>query len=239
MAEQLLSLISGGGTTMEQNALRCFDGRIPMKMAGVIASSEITAATGIKRAEALGLKTIVVDPERFRGDNGEIDMYGFGQALNRARRELGGTQTSQNGWLPKTPLNFIEEDPDSIYNQHPGPKYETRATHGMQPHAIMIYLARHTGRNDGTDVIIHRVNENWDDGPEVGRKHVPIYLPYDTASRLQKRALKSEYDLQEEHWNNVVRGNVVELQPLRYIRQGERKILLDARKHAREVFPEG
>ncbi len=241
MRERLGILISGGGTTMQEIIKATQSGELPMDIGVVIASRSDIG--GIKKAKVLGLQEgkdiVVVDPAGFRGDDGKVDQYGFGQALGKVLKGRGATVVSQNGWLPLTPENVIDQYSDSIFNQHPGPKRETRATHGTQPHAVMLYVARATGRNEGTDVIVHRVTPKWDDGLTVGIKHVPIYLPHDHPGRLQRRALKVEHRLQIEHLIDVAKGNVKEVSDNTYIRHGEELILKDARKHARRLYPKG
>jgi len=53
MRERLVTLISGGGTTMEQIIKACQSGEIPMDVAGVISSSP--KAGGLEKARRLGI----------------------------------------------------------------------------------------------------------------------------------------------------------------------------------------
>ena len=241
MRERLASLISGGGTTMQEIVLACQSGEIPMDVGCVISSDP--NAGGLKRAKDLGIPEkdiVVVNPNDFRGEDGKVDRWRFGIALLNELRPRGITVVTQNGWKPLTPKNVLEERDIQYFNQHPGPKKETRATHGMQPHAIMLYIARHTGRNNGTEVITHRVNERFDDGPTVGITPVPIYLPYDHPKRLQRRALKKEHKLQIELLKQVARGEVKEVfSETVYLMPEEEKILLEARRYARQKYPDG
>ncbi len=211
-----------------------------LEFAGVIASDTIEASKGIARALQLGVPVIISNPENFRGDDGEIDQYGFGQDLLKKIGLFGATVVTQNGWLPWTPDNVIEAYEDSIFNQHPGPLPETKNLHGTQPHATMLNLARLTGRNEGTEVVTHRVVAGMDEGVLVGSTRVPIYLPHDYPKRLQKRALPHEHDLQVKMLNEFTRGAIKEIpQVAHYQRPEERKLLLRARKRARTLYPEG
>jgi folate-dependent phosphoribosylglycinamide formyltransferase PurN len=167
-----------------------------------------------------------------------VDRYGFGQALTQAARELSATVVSQNGWLPYTPSNFIDAYKEVIFNQHPGPKKETKATHGIQPHAIMHELSKRTGRNEGTDVIIHKVDEEYDHGITVARSHVNI-LEEDTPEILQAQALYHEYLLQVWFWGQFMRGDVRQVPDQVYIRPGEENLLRDIRKDVRQQYPDG
>ena len=241
MKERLATLISGGGTTMEQIIKACQSGEIPMDIAGVISSSP--TAGGIEKARRLGIPEkdiIVVDPNRFKGADKKIDQEGFGSAILKELRQRDVTVVTQNGWLPKTPPLVIEEYRETIFNQHPGPKKETRATRGIQPHAIMLYVAQHTRRNLGTEVTTHRVNERWDDGPTVGIVPVPILDINETPQTLQARVLPVEHRLQITLLQQLARGEIKEVSSqTQYIEPGEKHILLDARRYARKEYPEG
>lgn len=241
MRERLATLISGEGTTMQEIVKACQSGEIPMDIGCVLSSSP--TAGGIEKAKRLGIPDkdiIVINPEDFRRENKKIDQDAFGFAILQELEKHGVTVVTQNGWLPRTPGNVIDEYPDTIFNQHPGPKWETRATHGTQPHAIMLYIAQHTGRNNGTEVTAHRVNEKWDDGPTVGIVPVPILNINEDPKTLQERALPVEHRLQITLLQQVVRGDVKEIASrTQYIKPGEEHILRDARKYARERYPNG
>lgn len=209
-----------------------------MDITCVIASTEGIGA--IDRARKLNLTVEIVDQEWFRGTDGKVDQYSFGQAMLKVFRKHGVTVVMQNGWIPRTPKNLIDEFPNMIFNQHPGPLPETRGMYGVQPHAVMLCFTKMTGRNNGTEVISQRVHVNFDEGAIVGRAEVPIYLPYDTPKRLQKRALKIEHRLQAEVLKRVVDGTIKETpQEYRYMKPGEEYILKSARREARKKYPDG
>lgn len=230
-------LASGGGTTFDAIGVAIQKGKIKGLDPAVLIVSKRNIGAAAK-SEVLRIPWEVADPDDFRGNDGEVDEYGYGQFINRILDRYGVTVVSQNGWLIKTPKNVIDRFPESIFNQHPGPKWETRATKGKQPHAIMLEFSRLTGRNEGTEVIIHRVDEIWDHGATVAKNHVPI-LEGDTVQSLQERALPYEYALQIDHWNRFLRGEVKEIKDQRYMRPGERYILNEARAKARADFPDG
>lgn len=236
MAERLVSLISGGGTTMEQIGIAAHNDLIPgLEFAGVIASDSIKAGKGIERALELGVPVAIANPERYRGgDKNEIDQYGYGQELLYKLRWMGATIVTQNGWLPWTPDNVIEAFKDSIFNQHPGPVPETSKQHGLMPHATMIRFAELTGRNEGSEVIAQRVHPVTDLGKLVGVRKVPI-LEGDTPQLLQKRALPIEHMLQIDILNQLLKGELKDFdQAYQYMRAGEETTLKSARKWGRD-----
>lgn len=234
MAERLVSLISGGGTTMEQIGLAIRDGGIPgLEFAGVIASEP--GLKGISRAHELkmGVPVAVINPLDFSNNSD------FGEAIIKFAHQQGATVITQNGWLPWTPDNVIEAYKNSIFNQHPGPLPETRNLHGTQPHAAMHRLARLTGRYEGTEVVTHRVVAGMDEGVLVGSRRVPHYF-HDWPKKLQQRALPVEQELQIEMLNQFVKGEIRESQQeAHFMRPGEEKVLRDTRKYARKRFPNG
>lgn len=238
MKERLGSLVFGEGSTMEQIVLACQRGELQMDLACVLAGKDGIEA--IDRARKLKIPVEIVDQEEFRGSDGKVDEYGFGQAMLKVFRKYGATIIMQNGWLPHTPKNVIDEFPNMIFNQHPGPLPETRGMYGVQPHATMLYFTEMTGRNNGTEVISQRVHVNFDEGAIVGRAEVPIYLPYDTPKRLAKRALKVEHRLQIDVLKQVIDGTIKETPcKYHYMKSGEENILKSARRSARKKYPNG
>lgn len=213
-------------------------GEIPMDIPLVISSNPQGGA--IKKAQDLGVHVDVVDPNDFRGRDGKVNPDWFGMRLFRKTNQRGITVVFQAGWLPKTPDFFICHYRDSIFNQHPGPQKETKGTHGVQPHAIMLYIAQQTGRNMGTEVITHRVTEKFDEGKLVAFEQVPIQDPNEPPKSLQQRALPIEHRLQIDFLRELARGNVKGVSHENgYIRPGEEHILFEARKKARADYPQG
>lgn len=244
MAERLTLLISGGGTTMAE-MIKAVQVRLTLKgkieIAAVI--SDNPKAGGMDKARGLGISDddiVFVDPNRFKNGKGEIDQEGFGQEMLRQTRLRGTTVITQNGYLSRTSPVLISAYEGAIFNQHPGPKHETRAMRGTQPHAVMLRIAQLTGRNEGSEVTAHRVNEKWDDGPTVGIEHVLIEDVWESPKDLQARALPLEHSLQIALLEQVVRGDVRELDATpAYIKPGEEGILAQARQDARRDFPDG
>ena len=235
--EILVSMGSGGGTTAYHVGVGLELG-LPegMELGGYISGAEEIGL--VNKARRLKKPCVVVDRSKYAGTDLQVDEYGYGQALIKAARGFGGTVVSLNGFLDKVPGNFINAFEERIFNQHPGPKKETRATHGVQPHAIMLELARLTGRNEGTDVVIHRVDEEWDHGVTVARSHVNI-LEEDTPESLQAIAMHHEYLLQVWFWSQFMKGDVKKIPDQIYMRPGEEKLLGDIRKSVRQQYPHG
>ncbi|OGY14546.1 MAG: hypothetical protein A3A58_01660 [Candidatus Blackburnbacteria bacterium RIFCSPLOWO2_01_FULL_41_27] len=236
--ERWASLISGGGSTMFEMASAIQSGEIEMEAACVIASTP--EAGGLIKAQTLGIPVEVVNPKDYTGADGKVDLYAFGVANLAVLRKYGATVVTQNGYLARTSDIVIDAFRDSIFNQHPGPKRETHGTKGTQPHAIMLYIAQATGRNYGTEVITHRVNSKWDNGMTVGVVPVPIEDINEDPKVLQARALPVEHKLQIVLLQQIVKGEVREVEiARRYTSVREEEILRSARAYARKIYPDG
>lgn len=240
MRERLATLISGGGTTMQQIIRACQSGEIPIDVACVISSSP--TAGGIEKAKRLGIQDkdiIIVDPNDFKGDDKTVDPEGFGLRILKELRMRGVTVVTQNGWMPLTPEHVIDEYHDTMFNQHPGPvpDFGGMGMHGQRVHAARLLFVRHTKRDFWTEAIAQRVHVNFDQGVVVKSTRVDI-LPSDTVDSLQQRVLPVEHRVQIELLKDVASGSVKKItkrDPL--VRPGEERILFDAKKVARLLYP--
>ena len=233
-------MISGGGTTMQEIVKACQSGEIPMDIVCVISSSP--TAGGIEKAKRLGIpgkNIVVIKPEDFQGENKKVDQDAFGFAILQELRKRGVTVVTQNGWLPKTPENVINEFRGAIFNQHPGPLPDTAGLYGRQPHTARLIFVRTTKRDFWTEAVAQRVDKDFDKGAIVKSKKIKI-LPDDTVEDLQKRVLPIEHRVQIELLKDVANGNVKEVTGKeKLVRSGEEKILLLAKKAARLLYPHG
>lgn len=241
MRERLASLISGGGTTMEQIIKACKSGEIPMDIACVISSKP--DAGGIEKARRLGISgkdIVVINPNSFRGEDKKVDQEGFGMAILKELRQRGATVVTQNGWLPLTPEHVIDEFPGTIFNQHPGPvpEFGGSGMYGKRVHAARILFTRMTNRDNWTETIAQRVHRDYDQGVVVKSTRVDI-LPEDTVDDLQQRVLPVEHRTQIDLLKDVASGNVREIPSEKLVRPGEEKILFIAKQSARLLYPHG
>jgi phosphoribosylglycinamide formyltransferase 1 len=241
MRERLGILISGNGTTMEEIIKASRAGEIPIDVACVIASTP--AAGGIQKARRLGISekdVVVVNLDEYRNSDHRVDQEHFGSVLLNELKSRDVTIVTQNGWLAITPPAVVREYNGALFNQHPGPQKETGRLYGLQPHAVMLYLAEKTKRNHGTEVIVHHVTERLDEGKVVGRIKIPEFLPGETTDTLYRRVLPLEHQLQITLLKQVVQGDVHEVSDEQtYIRTGEESLLVEARKYARRMYPQG
>lgn len=242
MRERLATLISGGGTTMREIIKACQSGEVPMDIACVISSDP--SAGGIAKAKKLGIPEkdiIIVSPELFRGEDRKIDEYSFGMIILKELRSRGTTVVTQNGWMPHTPVQVIEEYKETIFNQHPGPvpEFGGKGMYGRRVHAARLLFVQRTERDYWTEAVVQRVDKKFDQGKVVASSAVLI-LPEDTVDDLQKRVLPVEHRVQIELLKDVARGNVNEQRSRKtLILPGEEKILLEAKRVGRLLYPKG
>lgn len=240
MRQRLAILISGGGTTMQEIVKACQSGEVPMDIACIISSTP--TAGGIEKAKSLGIPDrdiIVIDPNDSRGSDKKIDSENFGLKILEELRARGVTVVTQNGWMPLTPRNVIDEYSQTIFNQHPGPvpEFGGKGMYGRRVHAARLLFVRETKRDYWTEAIAQRVHANFDQGVVVKSARVDI-LPGDTVDKLQERVLPIEHRVQIELLKDVARGNVKEILGRKLlVRPGEEKILFQAKKAARLLYP--
>lgn len=242
MKKRLAILISGGGTTMQEIIKACQSGEIPMDIACIISSS--SSASGLYKARNLGISEsnlVIVDPNKFRGDEKSVDQESFGQNILEELGKRGVTVVTQNGWLPLTPENVIEKYSETIFNQHPGPvpEFGGQGMYGRRVHAARLLFTRLTKRDSWTEAIGQRVSMQYDRGEVVKSIKVEI-LPDDTVEELQMRVLPVEHRVQIELLQDLAAGNLKVVAGRRsVVRPGEEDILILAKKMAKLLYPRG
>ena len=240
MRERLATLISGGGTTMQEIIKASQSGVIPIDIACVISSSP--TAGGLEKAKKLGIPDkdiIVIDPKKFIGENKKVDEESFGRALLKELRARGVTVVTQNGWMPHTPEHVVDEYKETMFNQHPGPvpEFGGRGMHGQRVHAARLLFVRETKRDYWTEAIAQRIHNDFDKGSVVKFRRVDI-LPSDTVDDLQQRVLPAEHQVQIELLKDVASGSVKEVTGRELlVKPGEERILFQAKRSARLLYP--
>lgn len=242
MRERLATLISGGGTTMQEIVKACQSGEVKMDIACVVSSTP--TAGGIEKARSLRIPEkdiVVINLNNFRGEDKKVDQEGFGLAILKELRERGVTVVTQNGWMPLTPEHVIDEFSETIFNQHPGPvpEFGGRGMYGRRVHAARLLFIRRAKRDYWTEAIAQKVHKEYDQGAVVKSTRVDI-LPDDTVEDLQQRVLPVEHKTQIELLKDVAKGNVKEMfRQESLVRPGEEQILFEAKTSAILLYPHG
>lgn len=237
---RLGSLISGGGTTMQEIVRAAQSGVIPnMGVGCVIASKD--GIGGIEKARKLGVPVVVVDQRDFRlADGAKIDRKRFAERLLAVLGDHGVTVVTQNGWLPLMPEAVIDAYAGCIFNQHPGPPEEFggKGMMGRAVHAAILEFQRLARRTFDSSVVAHHVTPKFDEGRVVQRAKVPV-LPGDTVDTLQARALPMEHDVQIRMLQDFVWDELQELEPELLVYPDELHLLEQAKRTAIERYPRG
>ncbi len=139
------------------------------------------AATGLEKARALGVDTVVVDHRDFKGDRQR-----FENALISEIDEAGARVICLAGFMRVLTPHFIAHYAGRMLNIHPSllPKYR-----GLHTHARAL---------EAGDAVagcsVHEVTAELDSGPILGQAVVPVE-PDDTPETLAARVLQREHEL--------------------------------------------
>lgn len=244
---------SGSGSTMEKMAQAVESGEVSgVRLELLIVNNARVGA--IERAKKLGLEPgqiAVLNPNDFKGEDGEVDMDGFGRAMIEVLRGHNIDFMTQNGWLKKTPERVVEEFP--VFNQHPqDPRYfGGEGMYGLRPHAARLIYAQMTGEhNPEVFPVVHRATKEFDKGPVVvyNSTRIPVEVTSETlefaAPALQKVVLPLEHLVNVEFLNQMAAGTLhdVQLPDMAPVRLSKGRGTVDqwadlSRTRAVEAFP--
>lgn len=162
---RLAIFISGGGTTAE-NIIKAYRAGEIKNIKPILIISSKSDAKGIQKAKALGIINVfVVEPKKFS------TPHEFGNELLALLRKYKINLISQNGWLPRTPVNVVKTYDGRIINQHPGPldpgrKYDFggKGMYGARVICARLIYSWLTGSDFWTEATTHFVTEQYDEG---------------------------------------------------------------------------
>lgn len=147
----------------------------------VLVLSNRPDAGGLAKAEALGVRTAVVDHRPFKGERAAFEAA-LQEALLAARPDI----LCLAGFMRILTPDFTRAWAGRMLNIHPSllPKYPGLGTH-----------ARALEAGDAeAGCTVHEVTEDLDAGPILGQARVPV-LPRDTPETLAARVLGEEHRL--------------------------------------------
>jgi len=182
--DRLVICISGGGSLLPPIAEAIEAGRIDARIALVI--SDRSGIPGVKKARTLGLKTICVDREKFRGENGRVSYAALSEAVLDAAEGISGGRPDMivlAGFLSILKGRILEKYAGRIINTHPAllPKHGGKGMYGMRVHRAVLEAG---DRESGCTV--HYVDAGIDRGPIILQRRIPV-LPGDTDEDLRER----------------------------------------------------
>lgn len=184
--KHIVVFASGSGTNFQSLIDAVETGQIPAQIRGLITNKPNIKA--LERARTHGIESVVLKPSAFESEQAYVD------ALQKTLADWKADLIVLAGYMIKIPRDIIEEYKGRIINIHPSllPKYGGKGFYGIKVHRAVI---ENNERESGCTV--HIVNEEYDQGPILAQKKVPV-LKTDTPEILAKRVLEKEHELLPE-----------------------------------------
>lgn len=174
---------SGSGTNFQAIIDAVEDGRIKGTIRGLITNKPDIGA--IDRAKNHGIDHRLMAPSGYQS----TEVY-TNELLSQLR-EWDTNLIVLAGYMLKIPADVIETYRGRIVNIHPSllPKYGGKGFYGMKVHKAVI-----DNNETESGCTVHLVTEEYDDGPILGQRKVPV-KEADDPETLAARVLKQEHQL--------------------------------------------
>ena len=190
-ALKIAVLLSGSGTNLQAIIDAVADGSLNAEIVHVVSSRP--DAYGIERAQAAGIPTTVLNR----------DVYADREAADRrivdATRAAGAEYLVMAGYMRMVTPVILQAFPDRVLNLHPALLPSFKGAHAIQD-------AFEAGVKV-TGVTVHFANEEYDKGPIVAQRAVPV-LEDDTQDDLEARIHEVEHELYPEVLRWIAAGRV-------------------------------
>lgn len=188
--QRLLVFSSGSGSGFQTLVENSRTGILQAKIVGLVSDKKENSC--LKRAIDLGI-FFTLSMESFTADD-----------YQKLVREYHANYVALSGWLKQVK----GLDPRTTINIRPGPlpEFGGKGMYGHRVHEAVIQ-ARKKGKIKNSEVCMHFVTEEYDQGPVFFRYPVHIYRD-DTAETLAVRVNKIEHAWQSYITNLVVTGKI-------------------------------
>ena len=183
-------LLSGSGTNL-QAILDAIEDGLPVEVVRVISSRP--DAFGIQRAERAAIPVCALDRSAY------ADSQAADQRIVDEMRSAGAEYLVMAGYMRKLTPVVLDAFPDRVLNLHPALLPSFKGAHAIQD-------AWDTGVKV-TGVTVHFANEDYDKGPIVAQRAVPV-LETDTIDSLEERIHATEHVLYPEVLRLLAEGRV-------------------------------
>lgn len=183
--------ISGTGSNMVAIAKAIDDGKLDAEIKTVLSSN--SHAKGIEKVRELGLPVYICESEEY--DEPEKLEERIAKHLHKLDVEY----IVMAGYMRKITKVLLQEFPNSVINLHPAllPKY---------PGAHAIKDAYDAGEKE-TGITIHIANEEYDEGPILYQKRVPI-IKGEPLEDLEARIHEAEHEAYPFVLQELALGNI-------------------------------
>lgn len=183
-------LLSGSGTNL-QAILDAIEGGLPVEVVQVISSRP--DAFGIQRAERAAIPVCALDRSVY------ADPQAADERIVDEMRSAGAEYLVMAGYMRKLTPVVLNAFSDRVLNLHPALLPSFKGAHAIQD-------AWDAGVKV-TGVTVHFANEDYDKGPIVAQRAVPV-LETDTIDSLEERIHATEHVLYPEVLRLLAEGRV-------------------------------
>ncbi len=183
-------LLSGSGTNL-QAIISAIEGGLPVSIVRVISSRP--DAFGIQRAEAAGIPVTALNRASYE------DPEAADALIARQMQDAGAEYVVMAGYMRKLTPVMLDAFPDRVLNLHPALLPSFKGAHAIQD-------AWDAGVKV-TGVTVHFANEDYDKGPIVAQRAVPV-LETDDIESLEARIHEAEHVLYPEVLRLLAEGRV-------------------------------
>lgn len=173
-------LLSGSGTNL-QAIIDAVEGGLPVDIVRVISSRP--DAFGIQRAEAAGIPVSALNRAIYE------DPEAADALIAQQMQDAGAEYVVMAGYMRKLTPVMLNAFPDRVLNLHPALLPSFKGAHAIQD-------AWDAGVKM-TGVTVHFANEDYDKGPIVAQRAVPV-LETDDIESLEARIHEAEHVLYPE-----------------------------------------
>lgn len=183
-------LLSGSGTNL-QAIIDAIAGGLPTDIVLVVSSRP--DAYGIERARAAGIPTLVMNREKY------ADVLAADAQIVEALQEAGTEYVVMAGYMRKVTSVMLDAFPNRVLNLHPALLPSFKGAHAIAD-------AFNAGVKV-TGVTVHFANADYDKGPIVAQRAVPV-AESDTLDTLEAKIHDVEHVLYPEVIGLIAEGRV-------------------------------
>ncbi len=188
---------SGSGSNLEAILQAIEDGSL-VNVTVVTVISNKKEARALTRAQSRNIPTAVLSPADFVSESDYL------HALEAVLHEHNVNFIALAGYLKKIPLQLVKKFNGRMLNIHPSllPAFGGPGMYGSKIHAAAI-----TRGVRWSGVTVHFVDEDYDTGPILLQKPVPVHQS-DTPETLAQRVLAMEHHIYPEALRLFAEGRV-------------------------------
>lgn len=183
LLKNIVVFASGSGSNFQSIIDAVNRGEISANISGLITNKSNAGA--IQKAREHNIPVQIISPADFHKKSE------FATQLLMQLNDWKADLLILAGYLKKIPAPIIHKFENRILNIHPSllPKFGGKGFYGLNVHKAVI-----EAEENESGCTIHIVTEEFDKGPVIAQKKVPVYKS-DTPEKLAERILKEEHNL--------------------------------------------